>query len=168
MDRSLFFKRGHRRIGWLTSVAALGVGILGISAGSALAAPPLGETNSFVALQLKVTATEVTLVEAQQFPGKAKPDPQANGIDYVIRSQDGAVIARGSIENPRFGRSCTEAVPGSGTLSQATSVMAEGITVLRLGSDPDMGSIEFFETPRAGAQLSSAKKSLGKISLKNP
>lgn len=155
-------------MGWLSSIAALGVGILATTTGTAFGAPPLGETNSFVALQLKVTASEVTLVQALQFPGKAKPEPQTSGLDFVLRSRDGAIISKGTIENPRFQRSCSEEVPGSGTLKQVTSTSDEAVTVLRFPAGLNVGSVEFSETPRPGARLGSAPKSLGKISLKTP
>ena len=127
-----------------------------------------GDTNRFVALQLKVTANQVTLMQALEFPGKAKPDPNRKGLDYVIRTADGAVIRRGSIENPRIERACTEEQPGSGTLTESTSTLAEGITVLRLPVDPNADSIEFFKSPAPGASLSSAAKSLGKVPIKAP
>lgn len=138
---------------------ALGVGP-GVGAG--------GDTNRFVALQLRVTATEVSLMQALQFPGKAKPEPKRPGLDYVIRAVDGAVIGRGSIENPRFERSCTEERAGSGILTHVSSTLEEGITVLRLPVDPAADSIEFSKSPAPGAAQSSAPRSLGKVSLKSP
>ena len=107
-------------------------------------------------------------MQALEFPGKAKPDPNRKGLDYVIRTADGAVIRRGSIENPRIERACTEEQPGSGTLTESTSTLAEGITVLRLPVDPNADSIEFFKSPDTGASLSSAAKSLGKVPIKAP
>lgn len=145
---------------------AISLALFASAVSTALAAG--GDTNRFIALQLKVTANEVTLMQALEFPGKAKPDPKRKGIDYVIRSADGAVISRGSTENPRFERACTEEQPGSGTLTESTSTLAEGITVLRLPVDPNADSIEFFKSPPTGASPSSPAKSLGKLSIKTP
>lgn len=167
MDRSLIFKCGHRQIGWLSSITALGIGIFAAAVETGFSAPP-GDTPSFIALQLKVTTNQVTLMQAQKFPGAVKPEPQAPGLDYVLRAKDGAVVGKGAIENPRFQHSCAEEVPGSGNLKQVTSTTDESITVLRFATGLNVDSVEFFETPRAGAKPNSTRKSLGKISLKTP
>ena len=127
-----------------------------------------GDTNRFVALQLKVTASEVTLMQVLHFPGKAKPEPRRHGLDYVVLTADGTVISQGSMENPRFERACTEEQPGSGILTQSTSTLEEAVTVLRLPVDPTADSIEFFKSPTVGASRTSAPQSLGKISIKTP
>ena len=144
----------------------LGLTLLSTAASTALGAG--GDTNRFVALQLKVTASEVTLVQALEFPGKVKPEPKAKGLDYVILSEEGSVIGRGSTENPRFERACLEEQPGSGTLTRSSSTLEEGITVLRLPANPGAHSIEFFESQTPGVSQSSIRQSLGKVSLKTP
>ncbi len=145
---------------------AMSLALLASAVSTALGAS--GDTNRFVALQLKVTATEVTLMQALQFPGKAKPEPKRQGLDYVILTAEGTVVSRGSIENPRFERACTEEQPGSGILTQSTSTLEEAITVLRLPVDPTADSIEFFKSPDSGASPTQAPQFLGKVSLKTP
>lgn len=145
---------------------AMSLALLASAVSTALGAS--GDTNRFVALQLKVTATEVTLMQALQFPGKAKPEPKRHGLDYVILTAEGTVVSRGSIENPRLERACTEEQPGTGVLTQSTSTLEEAITVLRLPVDPTADSIEFFKSPDSGASPTQAPQSLGKVSLKTP
>ncbi len=151
---------------------ALGFGLLAASISSAFAigAPPQtgGDTNRFIALQLKVTAQEVTLIRAQEFPGDARPEPKSNALEYSLLSAEGSVLGGGTMENPRFQRSCAEEVPGSGTITEARSTFDEGVTVLRLPVNANVRLIEFFVPVPAGSAPGAVRQSLGLIQLPTP
>jgi hypothetical protein len=154
------------------SKLVLGIALLaaGISMSFAVGGLPQsgGDTSRFVALQLKVTALEVTLIRAVEFPGAARPDPKSNAIEYSLLAADGSVLGGGSMENPRFQRSCSEEIPGSGTLTESRSTTDEGVTVLRLPVNANLHSIEFFTPVPANSAPAAQRQSLGKIQLQAP
>lgn len=137
-----------------------------VSGGSAVAAG--GDTNRFVVLELKVTASEVSVVGAMEVAGQPKPQPPRAGIDFEIRSGDNAVVFSGQVPNPRVQSLCYEHPPGSGQMTNSTVTLEEGYLTLKIPSTPLATTIEFFESRRPGPSLQSLRRSLGKTVLTRP
>lgn len=146
-----------------SSPTTLGFGVFLATAGIILAAGL--ETNRFVVLELKVTATEVTVLGATEVAGKPKPHPVKPGIDFEVRSRDNVILSSGQISDPRIRSFCYENPPGSGQMTNTTVTADEGHVTLRVPSDAAPASIEFFESRRPGLSLQSTRRSLGKSTL---
>ena len=127
-----------------------------------------GDTNRFVVLELKITATDVSVVGATEVAGQPKPQPAKVGIDFEIRSEDNAVVYSGQVSNPRLQSLCYEHPPGSGQVTNHTVTLDEGYLTLKVPSNPAAATIEFFESRRPGPSLQSIRRSLGKTALTRP
>lgn len=141
---------------------ALALGFVGRSSAAG------SETNRFVVLELKVTATEVTVVAATEVAGQPKPPTTKAGVDFEIRTRDKVVLHSGQVANPRLLQLCYENPPGSGLMTNHTATLDEAHVTLRVPSDSAAASIEFFESRRPGASLQSPRRSMGKTSLIRP
>lgn len=144
----------------------IGLALTLVSGGAALAAG--GDTNRFVVLELKVTASEVSVVGATEVAGQPKPQPAKVGIDFEIRGGDNAVVFSGQVANPRLQSLCYEHPPGSGQMTNNTATLDEGYLTLKVPSNPAATTIEFFESRRPGPSLQSLRRSLGKTALRRP
>ncbi len=150
----------NRKPAWRQLIA---LALMLSSGGAAFAAG--GDTNRFVVLELKVTASEVSVVGATEVAGQTKPQPAKVGIDFEIRSGDNAVIFSGQVANPRLQSLCYEHPPGSGQMTNNTVTLDEGYLTLKVPSNPAATTIEFFESHRPGPSLQSLRRSLGKSAL---
>lgn len=123
------------------------------------------ETNRFVVLELKVTATEVSVVGATEVAGRSKPQPARSGVDFEIRTQDNVVLHSGQVANPRLQQFCIEASPGSGQMTNLTATLDEAYVTVRVPANSSAASIEFYESRRPGASPLSPRRSLGKTAF---
>ncbi len=146
--------------------ALIGLAFTLVSAGSVSAVG--GDTNRFVMLELKVTATEVSVVGATEVAGQPKPRQPRPGIDFEIRSEDNAVVFSGQVANPRLQSLCYEHPPGSGRMTNNAVTLEEGYLTLKIPSTPTAATIEFFESRHPGPSLQSIRRSLGKTALTRP